>query len=269
MEGTMNEQVTEIMESQEVQVEEVSGLPSDVEETQQQKDINTWDSLVQADPDYMKQFKSLQDFKDKYKQLHNQYSNTVREQKEKERANQTEAQKIAQQQEEQQKQNEVVMELVPEFMQNNMQLTPEMEKKLVENGLDIRDVKLGAIELRERIQGAHELVGGKEEYQSMIEWAKTTLSEDERNMFDKDVTGNMSKFAIKGLYAEFKQAVGSSEPQDRIRGTSTPSTIKPYATKDEILRDRAYLNSVKGRADAVAQKRHKERLNATPDNVIF
>jgi len=269
MEGSAK--IDEVLENQEETTEvKDTGLPSDVEESQRQKDINTWESLVEADPEYMKQFKSLEDFKDKYKQLHKQYSNTVREQKEKERANQTEQQKIAEQQEAQQKQQELVMELVPEFMQNDMQLTPEIEQKLTEHGLDIRDVKLGAIELRERIQKAHEVVGGKEEYQSMIDWAKENLSESERNAFDKDVTGNMSQYAIKGLYQTYREAQSDSEPQDRIRGNSSSSRgLKPYGSKDEVLRDRAYINSMKGRLDQAAIAKHKERLNITPDSVLF
>jgi len=267
----MNEEQLEVGQGEEQIPEPTTGLPSDAEARKEQEAINDWNSLVASDPEYMKQFKSLEDFKSKYRELHKQYSNTVREYKEKEKMSQSEAEKQAQAQEVQAKQQEVIMELLPTFMQNDMQLTPEMEEKLVEHGLDIRDVKLGAIELKEKLSKAHAVVGGREEYESMINWARENLSEDQRNAFDKDVSGGMSEFAIRGLYSTYKEKVGNSEPQDRLRGQSPTNSngVKPYATREEVLKDRAYINSARGRMDANAQARHRARLNITPDSVIF
>lgn len=241
-----------------------SGLPSDVAD---QEAINDWNALLAKEPEYMKQFKSLEDFKDKYKQLHNQYSNTVREIKEKEKKTQAELSAQEQKQAMMQEQQETVMAIVPQFMQNGMQLTPEMEKVLTEKGLDIRDVKLGAIELKERIATAHSIVGGQEEYSAMLNWAKDNINEAQKIQFDKDVTGGMSEFAIRGLYSMYKNS-DNVEPQDRIRGDSAPQSVKPYGSLDEVLKDRKYLNSAKGRMDDVAQAKHRQRLNMTPDRIL-
>ena len=247
------------------QTEAPSGLPSDVAE--QQQAIKDWDGLVAKDPEYMKQFKSLEDFQSKYKELHKQYSNTVREYKDKEKK--TVAEQEAQQQTiaKQQEQQQVVMDLVPQFLQNNMQLTPEMEAVLTEQGLDIRDVKLGAIELRERISNAHAVVGGQQEYEAMISWGRENLTEAQKKTFDKDIQCGMSDFAIRGMYSMYQEA--NKDGGDRIRGESTQVGIKPYASKAELFADKRYIESIRGKNDRVAIERFNARKRLTPDSVIF
>lgn len=242
-----------------------SGLPSDVQE--QAEVIRDWDGLVAKDPEYMKQFKSLEDFKEKYKQLHGQYSKTVQEYKEKEKKSVAEQSQQAEIQAKQQEQQQVIMDLIPQYMQNGMELTPDMEAMLTEKGLDIRDVKLGAIELRERISQAHALVGGQQEYDAMITWGRENLSEKQKRTFDKDIQGGMSDFAIRGMYSMYQEA--KKDGGDRIRGESAPSGIKPYASKAELFADKAYIESMRGRNDRSAIEKYNARKRITPDSVIF
>ena len=251
--------------------EQSTGLPSDIQQANEQESLNDWNALVAKEPEYMKQFKSLDDFKNKYKELHNQYSNTVREYKEKEKSSKAEQESQAQQQQKLQSQQDTIMSLLPQFMQNGMKLTPEMEEVAKAQDIDIRDLKLGAIDLKERIEKAHSVVGGADEYNAMIAWAKENTNEEQRVAFDKDVTSSMSEFAIRGMYSMYKDAIkdGNTQPQDRFRGQSATSTVKPYGSQDELLADRRYINSAKGRADSNAIEKHKQRMAITPDAVIF
>lgn len=254
----------EVKEEQTSQNTEPTSLPSEEEERQEHENmVNTWGELKETDPKFMEQFKSLEDFKEKYKELHKQYSNTVRDYKEKEKANQTEAEKQAEQEQVEQQQQETIHSMIPEFMDNNMQLTEDMEKRAEEAGIDVRDLKLGAIELREKVQKAHDTVGGREEYESMMQWASENLTDEQKKAFDKDVTSEMSEFAIKGLHNEYKKASG-----DRIRGRNDTGGIKPYRNTEEIMRDKRYLNTPAGFRDKNAQERHKERLSVTPTSVF-
>lgn len=266
-------QNTTMADSQEgVEVSTSTGLPSDTQEAKEQEAVNDWKALNEKEPEFMKQFKSLDDFKDKYKELWKQYSTTVQKHKEGERAKEAEAKTVQEQQAKQQAQQDLVMEMLPKYLENNMQLTAEMETQLTEAGLDIRDVKLGAIELRDKINNAHSVVGGKEEYEAMIAWGRENLSESIRNDFDKDVVrAGMSELAIRGMYSMYKEARGNSQSEQytgRISGDSVPSGIKPYATKEEILQDRMYVNSSRGRMDRGAIEKHKARLKVTPDSVF-
>lgn len=247
-------------------IEESTNLPSDKAEEANKPNVD-WESIAERD-EYLKQFKSLDDMKEKYKELSNQYSSTVQRQKEEARKQEQTVQEQQEQQQIAQEQQQTINELLPKFLENNMQLTEEMEKVLTEKGLDVRDVKLGAIELRERIQQAHSIVGNKEEYEAMIDWGRNGgMTEAQMRAFDKDVVGEFSEYAIKGLYSEYKQTANSQTPQDRLRGSSTPVGIKPYDNRDALIRDRSFINS--GRASAEDIAKHKARVNATPDNVIF
>lgn len=251
--------------------EQSTGLPSDIQQANDNQALNDWNALVAKEPEYMKQFKSLDDFKNKYKELHNQYSNTVREYKEKEKSSKAEQESQAQVQQKMQEQQETIMSMLPQFIENGMKLTPEMEQMAKEKDIDIRDLKLGAIDLRERIEKAHSVVGGSDEYNAMIAWAKENTNEEQRNAFDKDVVSSMSEFAIRGMYSMYKEATkdGQNQVKDRIRGETASSTIKPYGSQDEILAHRRYINSARGRADSDSIAKHKQRMAITPDAVIF
>lgn len=167
---------------------------------------------------------------------------------------------------------EVAKPLVDKFVQNGMELTDEILEEAKAKGLDIRDVKLAAIDLREKINSAYNLVGGKDEYEAMIAWGKENFDDKQKIAFDKELSSGMGEWAIKGLYSEYKSNAGNSnqQPQDRFRGEATSNVggIKPYASMTEILKDRHYLNSHSGSKDTKARELHNRRLDATPSHVI-
>jgi hypothetical protein len=62
------------------------------------------------------------------------------------------------------------------------------------------------------VQEAYNLVGGQDDYQQMISWAQSTLSEEEIVAYDADALGEdivKRDSVIKGLHARFQQATGS------------------------------------------------------------
>lgn len=270
-EGLANEEVSQV-ENQEVTQPSNDGTPY------------TWDDLVQSDPAYMQQFKSLADMKEKYKMLHNQYSGTVRDYKEQARAKEAEQLKAQEQEQVLQRQAETISNLVPQFLENNMSLTDEMMAVAKEVGLSEADIKLGAYELRDAINSAHELVGGREEYEAMINWAvgENGIDQAMRDQFDKDVVGmfsdnaklkQTSKLSILGLHSLYEKNKGNTPPQtqqqsqERIVGTSNVgSTVKPYTDRNELLRDRSLYNGGKAR-DMEFRSIHERRLAVTPDSI--
>jgi len=165
-------------------------------------------------------------------------------------------------------QNTLVSSMIPDFMANNMELTPEMETKATEAGIDIRDLKLGAIELRDKITAAHSVVGGKENYDAMLTWAKDGLDDSQKASFDKDVSGSMGELAIEGLYGRFTKA--QEDPNTivpRINGETTVKGIQPYSDKRQLFADKAYIDSAAGQRDAVAKRNYQARLKVTPPEV--
>ena len=160
-----------------------------------------------------------------------------------------------------------IMSMVPEFMANDMQLTPEMETRATDMGIDIRDLKLGAIDFRDRINAAYNVAGGKEEYTQMMADMAPIMTEEQRKSFDSEIGGTAGEWAIKGLHAEWKAKSG--KPTGRIEGrVAGSSSAKPYGTQGELLKDLTYLRTA-GKGDRAAWAQHEKRKAATPDAVIY
>ena len=149
-----------------------------------------------------------------------------------------------------------------------MVLTPEMEKTATDAGIDIRDLKIGAMELRETTQKAYTVVGGKENYDNMLAWGRENMDDTQKAAFDKDVTGAMSAYAIKGLYGEYQEALASGTAVQRVEGQPAFAGIKPYVDRKELYKDKDYCESPQGRRDPAAIKNYRARLKATPNSVL-
>ena len=215
-------------------------------------------------------FESMDDVLTKLKEAEDFRANTIRDAK----ANATtaDANAAAAQAEAdiQVTQQTTIMEMMPDFQANGYQLTQAMQDKAVAEGIDIRDLKLGAIEFKEKVQTAHGITGGAENYQAMLDWGSQNMTESQKQSFDKEVVSGMSEYAIKGLYLDFSkaQADGTAPENTRIEGSTTVQGIKPYADRRELFKDRDYINSVRGRNDKAAQAHHRKRLNATSNDVL-
>jgi len=213
-------------------------------------------------------FGSINEVLDKLKEAEDFKANTIRDQKSAEGqadeiTNQAkdDAAKVA-------TQNTVVKELIPQFLENGMKLTPEMQTKATEAGIDIRDLKLGAIELRDATTSAHQLTDGKENYEAMRTWADGVLDAGQKASFDAALNSGMGEYAIKGLYAEFQKASDNGDV-GRIEGSTVFTGVQPYADRRELFKDKQYIESPAGRRDTAAQKMYRARLGKTPDNVIY
>lgn len=168
-----------------------------------------------------------------------------------------------------QSQNDTLMELAPAFMANEMQVDDAMLAKLKEVGLDERDIKLGAYELRERVEGYHKVVGSKEQYDNMMGWAVSGLDDAAKVDFNNGLKSANSALVIEGLNTRYLKALEAGttpEPQDRLRGTpSGHSAVKPYGSRAELFADKAFADS--NRANPNDKAKYRARLAATPDSV--
>ena len=216
----------------------------------------------------MGRYENFPDMMKAFQELEGKHTNLVRENKNNETQQTQEQIDAANIATAKQARQTAVVELIPEFMAANMVLTPDIEAKATEAGIDVRDLKLGAIELRDRVTLAHNVVGGQEEYSNMIAWGKENMSEAQMASFDKDVSGGMSEYAIKGLHADYKAAGGVAPT--RITGSNSgTSSVKGYATRAEMFSDREYLNTRNGANDKSARDLHNRRMDLTSDSVIY
>lgn len=93
-------------------------------------------------------------------------------------------------------------------------------------------------------QEAFNVVGGESNYESMVKWAATNLTDKEIAAYDRAVNGSDKDarlMAVKGLAARYNTSVGS-EPTRELGGQSRSSLDKyeSIAQLQEDMRDKRY-----------------------------
>jgi len=158
-------------------------------------------------------------------------------------------------------------EILPEILNNNMQFNDELVQKITDAGLDINELKVSAYEAREKISAAQSLVGGSEEYIAMVNWAKDNITPAQQEAFNNDVAGSMSEFAVKGLYAHYKEASANQEQsQERIYGDGQPRSVGGYTSQQDMIADRTYIQ--RNPQDKAAAEKHRQMLSKTDPKVL-
>ena len=145
----------------------------------------------------------------------------------------------------------LVNEAAAEYWENNKELTPEtMEKLGAMSGTDLLAAYLEAqknspIEdtpdlSSQNITEVQSVVGTKEEYGKVVQWAADNLSKAEVASFDELVSsGNVGaiKLAVSGLKAQYESANG-------YEGTMISG--KPPTTSKDVFRSQAELVAAMG-----------------------
>ena len=167
-------------------------------------------------------------------------------------------------------QQATVQSLLPEFLNNGMVVTDEMKEALTATGLTEQDIKLGAYEFKEAIDKNANYVGGKENYDLIMDYHAANMTDDEKRAFNHSVQDpNNSQALMVGLQTLYEKAQlenPNQAPVDRVRGNPTQNNaIQPYANKAELLKDKKYADSRV--ASASDKAKFRARLNATPENV--
>jgi hypothetical protein len=131
------------------------------------------------------------------------------------------------------------MQALSEEYTTNGGLTDESYKSLEEAGISrhytdtyIAGVKALGEQLGNQVM---ESVGGKADYSSMVEWAKTNYSPEQIQSYDSAVNGgdvNTAMLAAKGLRADYQ---GSTGKEGTTYGGQSPSSI----TSGNVFRSNA------------------------------
>lgn len=101
------------------------------------------------------------------------------------------------------------------------------------------------------------VVGGRETYNRMIEWARVNLTADEIAAFDRTVTSgdlSVAQLASEGLYRRYTAAVGTNNRQ--ISGSTNGQTTDVFQSTSQVtaaMRDPRYSTDPAYR-QAVAEK---------------
>ena len=165
-----------------------------------------------------------------------------------------------------------VLSMIPDFIKNGMELNEEMLDRSKELGISEAELKLGAYEYRDRVNSMYDLVGGETNYSQMMTDMKEVMSDEDKKAFNADLGGAASKYAVKGLEAEWRARMGGEAPaaKGRVEGhVSNKGSVKPYQTQDEMLKDASYVRTGRGKLDKVARAQYEKRMAVTPDNIVY
>ena len=156
-------------------------------------------------------------------------------------------------------------EAVNKYMEAG-QMTPELAAEIKEAGGDPVRTELNAIKTQQYIGKMHDIVGGKETFNTMVNEMAEGKTEAEKNAWLRTISDpSMSEYAVKGLYHEWMQKTGRREVPQRLRGqASNQGSIKPYSSQAEMLADVS-----KARHDPKVRAELEARKRITPDSVIF
>ena len=86
------------------------------------------------------------------------------------------------------------------------------------------------------VQAVHNLVGGSNNYNKVIEYAKTNLSDVEQEAFNDTLeTGSIEqvKFAVQGIAS--RAGIGSEQPQQMIDGDSVETTSDTFESSAQVI----------------------------------
>lgn len=156
-----------------------------------------------------------------------------------------------------------------EFLEKGT-LSNETYEELAKKGIPRETVDAyiaGQQALVEKRQSAgFELVGGKDSYSQMVQWAKSNLSQEEAAAYNQAVNGSweLASIAIQGLQAKYQKANGKAP--NLVQGTAGNNAgSMAFSSREEVksaMRDPRY------KSDSSYRDQVANRLRVTPNSVI-
>ena len=157
----------------------------------------------------------------------------------------------------------------PELINNNFELNQEMIDKGKEFGLDEKDLRLKAYELRDSTAKLFDAVGGKDQYNEMISGMSEHMSDDQKKSFNRDLDSGMSEYAVRGLKGAWDAMQSGDTPVKRIEGKQATNTgVKGYSSQAEMMKDLRYLKTG-GKNDHAARTQYENRMRQTSDTIAY
>ena len=146
---------------------------------------------------------------------------------------------------------QLVTDLVSEIIEGDSQeLSEDQLARLKETGLtqDMLNTLVNAevVTRKENDNAVFELVGGKDVYQEMAEYAANEYSDEQLEAYNSAVfSGNkeMARLAILGLQADYNKSKGPQGPKETLMGSDSPATSDTFSSQQECinaLRDHRY-----------------------------
>lgn len=146
-------------------------------------------------------------------------------------------------------------------------LSEEQRKILDESGLGkYFDMIVGAkkAEIAKNDEEIISIVGDKQSYSELQEWALSNLNDDEIDAYNRAVLEShdigIAKLAVEGLQARYLKANGQAPSKVIEAGGTSNEASRPYASRDDYIKD-ALSIEYKRNPEYAAQVEAKRNLS--------
>lgn len=166
-------------------------------------------------------------------------------------------------------------DLAPYFQefQTHGQLSDASYKNLegqfgIERGMVDEYIAGQAARREQYVAGIHSAAGGKESFERLVEWAKETLSDDERKAFAAQVDSGdaaAAGLAVKNLMARQKVEGGTPAAGQVEGGKPAPGQVLPFTSVEELTKA---MGDEKMDVDAQYTEQVMQRAAATPNDIL-
>ena len=137
--------------------------------------------------------------------------------------------------------NQTLNDARNEFFENDGKLSDDTYTKLTDAGLpkEVVDSFIESQQATIELQQIklHQVAGGQEQHDSLLEWGGENLTSEEIELFNADYTsGDMAKatMALKNLQARYQVANGSPAAQTFRGDTSSAAGVQPFSSMQEV-----------------------------------
>lgn len=127
-----------------------------------------------------------------------------------------------------------------------------LQATLVDQLVDV--VKMAA---EKQVSDMHSHVGGKKEFDTLVEWGKKNLDEKSREFFDTQLNSEHWRDALDLLKLRHSQKAMPSQPGVVDTGAASLPSVEAYASREEMVRD---INNPLYRADPAFRAKVQRKI---------
>ncbi len=150
------------------------------------------------------------------------------------------------------------------FIENGMVATPEQIEEAAKHGISPEQIELAAYKSKENIDRVHGVVGGKEQYDTMMDFMSEHLTDAQKADYTKGVTdSNLSEYAVKGLQADYVKLSNGGQVDNRIvpSASNAATTTGSYKTEAEYFSDKRAADKLTGTARTAMMTKISAKLS--------
>lgn len=157
-----------------------------------------------------------------------------------------------------------INENITTFIEQGMTATPEQLAEAAKYGITPEQIELSAYKAKENVARIYGIVGGKEQYNNMLDVMSEYLTEAQKDEYTKAVLNpNLSDYAVKGLLSDYQKIINDGNVDKRItvNGSTTSASKAGYTSEQEYYSDMRAMRALPSNKQKAYHAKITEKLN--------